>query len=107
MRRSRRYLDVFANVERAPLRLLVRKSTAPPPGVAAEAATAMRAKDLHVWWCTLVLAPHPITSAASVERILHWAHELRPTILLHVHQERMAMRVLLRQQLNTCAAHFD
>lgn len=103
----RRYLDAFADVKRAPVLLLVRESAEPPPGVAAEAGSAMKVEHVYVWWCTFLLAPHQITSVASVERVLRWARELRPTALFHVHQERMAMHALLRQQLNRYAAHFD
>ncbi|CBZ32225.1 ARP2/3 complex subunit, putative [Leishmania donovani] len=103
----RRYLDAFADVKRAPVLLLVRESAEPPPEVAAEAGWAMTTEHLYAWWCTFVLAPHQMTSAASVERLLRWARELRPTVLFHVHQERMAMHSLLRQQLSTYAAHFD
>ncbi|CAG9570084.1 putative ARP2/3 complex subunit [Leishmania major strain Friedlin] len=103
----RRYLDAFADVKRAPVLLLVRESAEPPPGVAAEAGTAMTAEHLYAWWCTFVLAPHQMISAASVEQLLRWARELRPTVLFHVHRERMAMHALLRQQLSTYAARFD
>ncbi|TPP52587.1 Core histone H2A/H2B/H3/H4 family protein [Leishmania donovani] len=75
----RRYLDAFADVKRAPVLLLVRESAEPPPEVAAEAGSAMTTEHLYAWWCTFVLAPHQMTSAASVERLLRWARELRPT----------------------------
>ncbi|KAG5485019.1 hypothetical protein LSCM1_07099 [Leishmania martiniquensis] len=103
----RRYLAAFAEVERAPVLLLVRESPEPPSGVSVAAGTTVRAEHSYVWWCTLVFAPHQITSPASLHRGLRWARELRPTVLFHVHQERMAMHAELRQQLRQYAAHFQ
>ncbi|XQJ25281.1 ARP2/3 complex subunit, putative [Leishmania guyanensis] len=102
----RRYLKAFAEVEKAPVLLIVRESAEPPPGIGVAAGSALKADHSYVWWCTFVLAPHEMTSAAPLVRALRLARELRPTVLFHVNQERMAMHELLRQKLSAYAAHF-
>ncbi|KAG5510746.1 hypothetical protein GH5_06970 [Leishmania sp. Ghana 2012 LV757] len=104
--RIRRYLTAFTEVGRAPVLLLVRESPEPPLGVSAAPDWTVKAEHSHVWWCSFVFAPHQITSAASLRRGLRWARELRPTVLFHVHQERMAMHAQLRQQLRKYVGHF-
>lgn len=114
----RRYLNAFAEVERAPVMLHVRESTDPPRHVRApprlphahtapSTRAAMDKKAEYVWWCTFVLAPHQLVSVCGLRQGLRWALDLRLSLLHHVHQERTAMRARLREQLRTYAAYFD
>lgn len=104
-----RYLDAFVDAATAATGtvLVVHASHRPPPEIKLTPAwSAALSRTRHVWWCTLMAAPHAVQQPGVLEKLMERSLRLRPALFFHVHQEKQARHALLRQQLASYAALF-